>query len=97
MQFDITLFLKSAAINTAVLLPFIMAIVTFAGKMGVSGKPQLVTSLVTGFVLGVLVQAATIGWPTDWVGWLALVIYGLVPGLTASGVYETGKELARKY
>ena len=97
MQFDITLFLKSAAINTAVLLPFIMAIVTFAGKMGVSGKPQLVTSLVTGFVLGVLVQAATIGWPSDWVGWLALVIYGLVPGLTASGVYETGKELARKY
>ena len=96
MNFDIQVFLKAAVTNTAVLLPLIMAITTLAGKFGVSGKAQLVTSLVTGFILGVATQIASVGMPVSFAEWLALILFGLVPGLTASGVYEAGKAAIAK-
>jgi hypothetical protein len=95
-MFDLKEFLNSALINTAVLMPVIMALVTLYGKFGAQGKVQLALSLVTGFVLGVAVMVADLGVPADFAGWLALVIYGLIPGLVASGVYETGKGIAAR-
>jgi len=89
-------FIQSAAVNTAVLLPVVMALVTLYGKFGIQGRLQLALSLVTGFVLGVAVMIADVGLPTNYTGWVALVIYGLIPGLTATGVYETGKHVAER-
>ena len=89
-------FIQSAAVNTAVLLPVVMALVTLYGKFGATGRLQLALSLVTGFILGVAVMIADMGLPTNYTGWVALVIYGLIPGLTATGVYETGKHVAER-
>ena len=39
---------------------------------------------------------ADLGVPADFAGWVALFFYGLIPGLVASGVYETGKGIATR-
>lgn len=95
-MFDLVEFIQAATVNTAVLLPIVMALVTLYGKFGVQGKAQLALSLLTGFVLGVIVMLADLGVPVDFAGWVALVLYGLIPGLVASGVYETGKGIAAR-
>jgi len=77
------------------LMSIIMALVTYWGKLGVTGKWQLVSSLATGLVIGggfMWIELA----PADAVSWVAVVLYGLLLGLTASGVYEVGKELTAK-
>ena len=77
------------------LMSIIMALVTYWGKLGVSGKWQLISSLATGLVIGggfMWIELA----PTTVVDWVTVGIYGLLLGLTASGVYEVGKELAAK-
>lgn len=95
-MFDAKIFIQAALINTAILQLPIMALVTLYGKFGAAGKVQLALSLLTGFALGAAVMIADLGMPADFAGWLALVIYGLMPGLVASGVYETGKGIATR-
>lgn len=95
-MFDLKEFVQAAAVNTAVLLPVVMALVTLYGKFGVQGKAQLALSLLTGFTLGVIVMIADLGLPVDFAGWVALFFYGLIPGLVASGVYETGKGIVER-
>ena len=60
-----------------------MALVTLYGRFGIQGRAQLALSLLTGFVLGVIVMIADLGVPVDFAGWVALVLYGLIPGLVA--------------
>lgn len=95
-MFDLKEFIQAAAVNTTILLPIIMALVTLYGRFGIQGRAQLALSLLTGFVLGVVVMIADLGVPVDFAGWVALVLYGLIPGLVASGVYETGKGIAAR-
>jgi hypothetical protein len=96
MSFEVKAFLQSALINTLALMPVIIGLVTLYGKMGIKGKWQLVASLVTGFVLGAAIQMAVVGFPQVYGDYIALLLFGLVPGLVASGVYETGKEIGTK-
>lgn len=96
MEFDIYAYVKAAASTTAVLLPIILAVVTLAGKFGVTGKAQLAVSLVVGALFGSAVQVASVGPPATFVDWVALGIFALIPGLTASGTYETVKYAAEK-
>ena len=95
-MFNLVEFIQAATVNTAVLLPIVMALVTLYGKFGIQGKAQLALSLLTGFVLGVIVMLADVGVPADFAGWVALVLYGLIPGLVASGVYDTAKGVAER-
>ncbi len=95
-QYALVSFLKSAVINTTILLPVIIACVTYLGKLGVQGKWQLGASLALGFGFGVSAMIATNGLPADFASYFALALYGLVPGLVASGVYDTGAKLADK-
>ena len=95
-MFDVREFLQAAAMNAAILTPLTLAIVTYLGKLGVAGKAQLAASMLVGAALGVSAQIASLGVPQDFAGWFALVLFGLVPGLTASGVYETGSHLANR-
>ena len=94
-MFDIVGFLKIAAITFAALLPIVLAIVTYIGKFGVKGKWQLVSSLLSGLILGGVVMYFTTV-PTTAVGWFSLVLFGLLTGLAASGCYEVGKDIANK-
>ena len=95
-MFDLKNVLITALAVTAGLQPVIWALVTLYGRLGATGKLQLALSLATGFVLGILTMTATIGAPTSYAGWVALLLYGLIPGLVASGVYDTGKGIIER-
>jgi uncharacterized membrane protein YeaQ/YmgE (transglycosylase-associated protein family) len=94
-MFNIIEFLKDAAISFPAVLPIVMAIVTFLGKFGVEGKAQLIASLITGLVLGVLVMYFTAK-PTEIVGWFSMILFGLITGLAASGCYDVLKTATKK-
>ncbi len=90
---DFSTFFEAAAENAPFVIAVVLGLVTFYGKVGVSGKAQLFSSLATGLVIGSLFMCAALGFPSDFTGWFEVVIYGLGMGLLASGVYEVGKKL----
>ena len=80
----------------AVLQPVLLAWVTFLGKF-ISGQAQLAASFVSDALLGAGAWIATQGQPVDFASGFALLIAAFLPGLVASGVYETGASIAKKY
>lgn len=88
-------FFQSAGVTTALIFPMVMGLVTYYGKFGITGKWQLVSSMVTGLVLGGFVMYVLVV-PATLIQYTAVGLYGLTLGLGASGVYETGKEIAVK-
>ena len=96
MQFDLVHLLDAAVKNAAILVPTVIALTTLYGRFGLSGKWQLLGSVATGFLLGVGAQVSAVGTPVDFAGWFALLLFGLIPGLVASGLYETGKQVVSK-
>lgn len=94
-EFSFAKFLELALPTAAGLLPLVMALVTYWGKLGVSGKWQLISSMATGLVVGGFVMyIQTL--PQTLVEWSATGLFGLILGLAASGVYEIGKDLVTK-
>ena len=94
-MFNFADFMKIALPTAAGVLPLVMALVTYWGKLGAKGNVQLVSSMATGLVLGggiMYVQT----FPQDAAGWTAVVLFGLIEGLAASGVYEVAKEVTAK-
>lgn len=71
----------------------VMALVTLWGKLGITGKWQLLSSLVTGAIIGIAYQASIMTLAT-WQDWFGAIVYGLALGLTATGVYETVKKVS---
>jgi len=88
--------IQTAQTNSINLVGLVMALTTIAGMFGLAGKGQLAFALGLGILLGAGAQIAEIGTPIDFAGWFALLIYGLVVGASAVGVYETGKKLLKK-
>ena len=86
---------KAYAEMSVFLLPIVMALVTLYGKFGVTGKWQLVSSLATGLVLGGGVMYLELI-PATAGGWVSVSLYGLLLGLTATGVYDVLKIAAAK-
>lgn len=92
--------IQTAIQELAPLLSWVWVIVigltTLWGQLGVKGKAQLLSSLATGLVVG-----SFFGWvevqPTDLVTWVVVGTFGLITGLEATGLYETGKGLFKKY
>jgi hypothetical protein len=94
-MFNFADFLKVALPTAVGVLPFVMALVTYWGKLGVQGKAQLVSSMATGLVLGGgVMYLQTL--PHDLTSWASVVIFGLIEGLAASGVYEVGVKATAK-
>lgn len=88
-----------------VLTAVIIALVSWIkSTWSLTGKSVNVVSMVIGLVFGAAYQLVTMArgapMPTEWVGWLALIINvvvaGLGMGLTASGLYNTSKEVVTK-
>ena len=94
-KFDLIEFLKIAAIIFAPLMAIVFGVVDYIGKLGISGKWQLVSSLLTGLILGSIVMYFTIG-PASAVGWFSVALFGLLVGLAASGCYEGIKTASAK-
>lgn len=100
MEFDLTVYIK-AAVQGVPLLFVVMGLVWAWGKLGLEGKQQLVSSLMTGLALGMLYMVAQTRPPAgDWwlsFGyWFANAIYGLGLGVLASLLYELNKDLIKK-
>ena len=92
---DLKEYLLLVAQVTPFVLPIIMALVTYWGKLGLKGNWQLLSSLLTGLVIG----GATMYFvspPEVAADWFGLVLFGLMMGLAASGVYEVVKDAASK-
>lgn len=88
-----------------VLTAVIIALVSWIkGTFSLTGKAVNVVSMSLGLVFGAAYQLVLvtrgIPMPTEWNGWLTLiinvVIAGIGMGLTASGLYNTDKEITTK-
>lgn len=77
--------------QTLILQPIIMGLVAFSSKLGAKGKTQTVISLGIGFILGLLSYTTVFGVPDTIPGASALILFSLVPGMVASGIYDVGK------
>lgn len=85
--------LNNALVRGVPLFWLVIALVTLLGKLGVSGRWQLASALVVGMLMGVAYQASLADLVL-WTDWFGALVYGLGLGLTATGVYETGKKLS---
>jgi len=93
--FNLIEFLKMAGIIFAPMTMIIFGVVDYLGKLGIQGKWQLVSSLLSGLILGGLVMYFTLG-PATAVGWFSVALFGLLVGLAASGCYEGIKTASAK-
>ncbi len=94
--FSILEFVKAAGVTTSIFLPVVLGLVKWYGSaLGVTGRWQFVSSMATGLGIGSAVMYFQL-YPTLAVEWFAVGLYGLLLGLSASGVYEVGKEVTEK-
>lgn len=78
-------------INGVPLVAVIIGLVEWFKRFGLGGNAILVVSMLTGVLLGGMYQYA-INPPANFAGWLGLVVYGLMLGLVASGIYDAFKD-----
>ena len=77
----------------------VVGLVEYVKAWGVSGKWLLATSSLIGLILGGLFMFANSPPPADmashevFVYWFGLVVYGIVVGLVASGLYSAVKSV----
>ena len=95
-MFDFAGWLKVALPVAGMLVPLNMAVVQGAGKMGLSGKAQLIAAGVSGLVMGIAASLAFFGVPADFLGWFLAVIFGLMVFGGSVGTYEAIKHAAAK-
>lgn len=90
---DWKLIITQAVATLVPLVLFVMAFVELLKKFGVTaGKWLTLGAYIFGVVLGGVVGYATLK-PTDFVGWVIVVIYGLLLGFIGTGVYDTGRSI----
>ena len=90
---DISEFFKISAATAPFVILAVLGLVTWFGKLGVTGKWQLVTAMVLGLIFGGGLLVAIMGLPIAFSGWFAIILYGTLLGLFASGIYDTGKKI----
>ena len=74
------------------LLAMINGLVEFLKQFGVEGKGSLLAAMILGVLLGVVFQLTEL-YPAVSI-WAQVGVYGVLFGLTASGLYDLGKRLA---
>ena len=94
-MFDVVELVQSFGVVTPFALGITLGIVDWLGKLGVKGKWQLFSSLVTGLLVGGSLVYFLIS-PQALAEWFSVGLYGLIVGLTASGVYNATKTAAEK-
>ena len=96
-MFDIGKFLGEALPAAIFFVPIINGLMTVIGKTWpvLKGRYQFITVLIIGLFLGTpLFWAMTA--PVTPGDWVAVIMFGIVCGLTASGLYNTQKAAAEK-
>lgn len=69
------------------LVIFIFGLCELAKQLGVKGKKLRVVSALIGMVLGTAYRL-TLGMPKTYAEWFATVMFGMLAGLTASGIFD---------
>lgn len=96
MEFDLLSFIQAAYPVVGLGAGITIALGTLIGKLGAEGKLQLGLTMLAGLLIGFFGIAAQLGIPNTLAYWFGDVVIGLMTGLTAVGVYETGVHLAEK-
>ncbi len=76
------------------ILTMILGLVEFAKRLSITGNASLILSMVLGVVFGLLWMVAQL-YPVV-LPWLQAVVFGLLFGLAASGIYDLGKRFTGK-
>lgn len=75
----------------------VLGLVELTKRFGAAGKVLMGISMAIGLVLGVGYQLSVLPeLPGSFAGWFAIVIYGLMLGLVASGVFDAGVQVVWK-
>ncbi len=77
-------------ISPLLVLAMIAGLTQFAKKFGAEGNVLLVISMVLGVTFGMLYQVAQLYPAVN--PWFGMVVFGVLFGLTASGLYDLGKQ-----
>jgi len=78
---------SSLLIGGIPLIAVIFGLIEFLKVFGLKGRILTIFSLLLGLALGVAYKL-TLGLPVDYVGWIAVIVFGLAIGLTTSGIYD---------
>ena len=95
-MFDFAGWLQVALPVGALLSGLNLAAVQGLGRMGLTGKAQLIGAGVTGLALGITGSIAFFGLPTDFQGWFLAVVFGLIVFGGSVGTYEAVKHAAAR-
>lgn len=94
MEINFAEVLKDAVVAGVPLLLFVIALVQWIKEAAeLSGRPVTWVAMAVGLVLGGGYQLS-LGVPSGFAGWFTLVVFGLLVGLGASGVYKVASQLA---
>lgn len=77
-------------INGVPLVAVVIGLVEWFKRFGIGGNALMLVSMSIGLILGGAYQYA-VNPPADFADWLGLVVYGLMLGLVASGIYDAFK------
>lgn len=80
----------SAVVAGVPLLALVIGLVQFIKGFGLAGNAVRGISVVIGLVLGIGYQLS-IAVPVDFAGWFGAVVFGVMLGLVASGLYDAAK------
>lgn len=79
-------------LNPLLVIVMVIGLVELAKKLGVDGNKSLTLSMVIGVAFGVAYQLAEM-YPAVY-PWFGMVVFGLLTGLAASGLYDVGKRFS---
>ena len=85
-----------AAVAGVPLLFVVLGLVQWVKSFNVQGNALRGVAMGIGLILGAGYQLAVVGFPANFAGWFAVVVFGLGLGVVASGVYDAGTAIVQK-
>ena len=70
------------------LVAVVFGLVEFVKSFGLKGHWLTGVSILLGLAFGIAYQIANAGVPMNFAGWFSTVVFGLMLGLVASGLYD---------
>lgn len=85
-----------ASVNGIPLVFVVLGLVEYGKRLGLKDRALLLTSLAVGLVLGTAYQLTLLTAPLTPPQFFGVVVYGLMLGLLASGIYDVANGIFKK-